>query len=52
MNGWDIAILAAVALALGLAVRSRIKKGRSGCGSCCGDCAACAEKSRKESDLR
>ena len=44
MNTWDVLILLAVALILGLAVLARRRRARRGCGSCCSCCSASCGK--------
>ncbi|MBR4701403.1 MAG: FeoB-associated Cys-rich membrane protein [Oscillospiraceae bacterium] len=48
MNIWDISVLAAVALMVGLALWRMRKKKKSGCPGCCGCCGGCQKPERKE----
>ena len=48
MNIWDISVLAAVALMVGLALWRMRKKKKSGCPGCCSCCAGCPKPERKE----
>ena len=52
MNGWDIALIALVAAAVGLAARRIIrnkKQGKSACGCDCAHCACnCAAREREQ----
>lgn len=38
MNFWDISILAAIALIVGLSLRRMLRKKKSGCPGCCSCC--------------
>ncbi len=50
MNPWDIVILAAIAAAVFLAIRSTNtkKKKHTGCGGCCAFCAGCSAGNKED----
>ena len=48
MNFWDISILAAVGLMVGLAVFRLRKKKKTGCPGCCACCSAPCQNEKQE----
>ena len=48
MNPWDIVILAAIAAAVFLAIRSTKKKKHTGCGGGCAFCAGCSAGNKED----
>ena len=48
MNPWDIVILAAIAAAVFLAIRSTKKKKHTGCSDCCAFCAGCSAGNKED----
>ena len=48
MNFWDISILAAVGLMVGLAIFRLQKKKKTGCTGCCACCSAPCQNGKQE----